>query len=315
MLERMQARSGEIHERVRDQHTNSQVLSRRFAAPAGPDQAELICRLNVHHPAAAPRLVGPDGVGRTDHFLPVAARSAETYWKTEVEDQLHDALRATEAGTLFENLGHVQTIKDAVALHFARSRQLTAVHRRIWPQFRAGARAQWRDHPAVEQAFYRRYGLYPAGPQARDLIFDEMTAATTKLIEGGAYLRERVEELFLRTRAALRQRRLLIAVVEAGELLIGDVPALTVRLGHEAAGVLAGIGLMTADTTVLPLGPRHLAAIGPTDTYCRLSTDETNYFNRLQINAATDHVYFRPGSGLETIVRAARTAATTPLAS
>jgi len=53
----------------------------------------------------------------------------------------------------------------------------------------------------------------------------------------------------------------------------------------------------------MPLGPRQLAALGPTNLAGELSPDQVANVNARQIESAIEYVYLRPGSGLEHSVR------------
>ncbi len=57
----------------------------------------------------------------------------EKLWQ-ETENKLPAALAAMDTGTLFARTGYVATIKDTIALHFARSKATRVVHYRVWEQ-------------------------------------------------------------------------------------------------------------------------------------------------------------------------------------
>jgi DNA-binding transcriptional ArsR family regulator len=83
------------------------------------------------YPDAHHRPLGPDGCGKVPDFVPYASASIEQLWK-ETEDKLHDALAATDDGTLLASAAHTATIKDAIALHYTRSIAARIVHFRTW---------------------------------------------------------------------------------------------------------------------------------------------------------------------------------------
>ncbi len=67
---------------------------------------------------------------------------------------------------LFDQRGHVETIKRTIALHFVRSLQAPVVHEMIWTKVEEAGRSVFltSDGRLLEQAFYKKHGLYPVGP-------------------------------------------------------------------------------------------------------------------------------------------------------
>jgi len=290
---------------VTGQHLISKVLLKRFAAPSGPHQG-LVCPFRLKYPLARHRLVGPDGCAKVDDFVAWASASAEMLWK-ETEDRLPDALAAVDAGTLLANEGHMSVIKSAIALHFARSKAAWVIHARAWAKAAEEGRRRWltENRQLLAHWFYLRKGLYPAGDEALGMFADELMELSLALAGSGALWRERIESLFLRARAITSAPGLEILTPRgSGEFLIGDVPALTVRADCAGAGVLGGIALAEAQSVFLPLGPRHVAALGKADRIIQLTPGQVAEANARQLSAAIDYVYLRPGSSLMCTVRA-----------
>ena len=234
-----------------------------------------------------------------------ASASAEKLWK-ETEDR-PDALAAMDAGTLFGNAGHVSVIKSAVALHFIRSKAAWVIHARTWAKTVEKGRHRWlnENRQLLASWFYLKKGLYPAGDEALEMFADELMELSLTLAGSGALWRERIESLFLRARAITSAPGLeMLTPRGSGEFLIGDVPALTVRADCAGAGVLGGIALAEAQSVFLPLGPRHVAALGKADRIIQLTPGQVAEANARQLSAAIDYVYLRPGSSLMCTVRA-----------
>ena len=68
-------------------------------------------------------------------------------------------------------------------------------------------------------------------------------------------------------------------------------------------GVLGGIALAEAQSVFLPLGPRHVAALGRADKIIHLTSGQVAEVNARQLRGAIDYVYLRPGSPLMDTVR------------
>jgi hypothetical protein len=290
---------------VTEQHLISKVLLRRFAGTSGPHRG-LICPFRLEYPEARHRPLGPDGCAKADNFVAWASASAEKLWK-ETEDRLLDALAALDAGTLLNDAGHLSVIKSAIALHFTRSKASRIIHASVWAETVDRGRRRWlnQNRGLLAHWFYVTKGLYPAGDEALGMFADELMELSLSLGASGALWRERVESLYLRARATTDSARLeILTPQEGGEFLIGDVPALTVRADRVGVGALGGIALAEAQSVFLPLGPRHAAALGKEDQVIRLSPDQVEAVNALQLAGAIEYVYLRPGSPLTESVRA-----------
>ncbi len=285
---------------VTGQHVISKVIQRGFAEPWGRDRALLTCPFRLEYPEAGHRPVGADGCGKVDNFVGWSSASVEALWK-ETEDRLPDAPAAMDAGALFARAEHVTVIKSAIALHFARSKAAWIARARVWAGTVERGRKRWLtdQRELLAYWFYREKGLYAAGDEALSVFADELTEFSLTLAGSGALWRERIESLYLNARAMTGSAGLeILTPPDGGEFLIGDVPALTVRAGHRGAGVLGGVALADAQSVFLPLGPGHVAALGPANAAISLTADQMAATNARQLAGSLEYVYLRPGSPL-----------------
>lgn len=238
-----------------------------------------------------------------DNFIQFASQSAERMWG-DVERHLPEAITACENGAVWSRPDMREVIMDAIALHFARSVQVTALHERVWLETRADSTRRLLANPAVlTVAFQQKHqGLLPAGPQSLLSLIDELHSQTVELMNNGRWMRARIERLYLKARDHTREQSLQLIRPEVGEFLIGDVPALSRGEGHPGVGVLGGVALMDASTIFLPLGPRLIAALSNKDGTLLATPDTVQRLNGEQVIAAQDRVYMRIGSGLEDFV-------------
>ncbi|MGC7103080.1 hypothetical protein ACPZ19_51195 [Amycolatopsis lurida] len=150
--------------------------------------------------------------------------------------------------------------------------------------------------------FAKRYGLLPGGPECLKMVLDEALAPHLALKEADAYFRDSLERLFELARTNLDARGLEVSTPATGEFLIGDAPA--VAVGNEGRiGLLAGVGVNTAETIALPLGPRLLVSTGHRDSFLVLDPEQTAHVNQWQVLSAASRAFCRPGSGLATVIR------------
>ena len=215
----------------------SKVILSRFVGGSGPD-AGLLYPFRLRYPDARHKLLGPDGCGKVPDFISYASGSAERLWK-QTEDRLHDALAALDNGTLPAGAMHQAAIKDAIALHYARSTAARIVHFRTFVQVYTASRALWMTdwRPGLEAAFYRAKGFHAAGEQALGRFLDEVMHPSLDMAASGQLFRVRAEEIYRQARARSGGSALEILTPGDSEFLIGDVPALTIRRGCPSADV------------------------------------------------------------------------------
>ncbi len=224
---------------MHEQHVTSKLLMKRFASTS-----KLIESISVVYPQAKSRMIGPRAAGKVTDFVPFASASMERVWN-EVEQRLPDALALCDRDTLYGDHDAVVTVRNAIALHFARSLHTRELHRSSYAEVRAALRSRISDE-LLDALFRQRHGLHvPAGGvQTRELAFDELVKLTDDDFRSGALLRARIQMLFDDAKLWLARPNCEIEIVKPAEgtFLIGDVPALS--LGHDdRVGVLGGVAL------------------------------------------------------------------------
>lgn len=147
-IQRMEELGLEGGPHITGQHVISKVVMKRFTAPSGRDKGQ-VCYISLDHPGQA-YLRGPAGCGKVDEFLTFASGFLEKLWK-KTEDQMHDALLAVDTGTILSSERHSATIKDTIALHFARSLATRQVGEQLWQQAVLQERTRWLRTPAGRQ--------------------------------------------------------------------------------------------------------------------------------------------------------------------
>jgi hypothetical protein len=199
----------------------------------------------------------------------------------------------------------VATVKDAIALHYARSEATRIVHTRIFIEAAAASRNLWLNdwRPRLEAEFYRAKGFYAVGDQALGRFLDEMMQPNLDMATSGKLFRTRIEDIYLKARAFVSSSGLEVLTSGSSEFLIGDVPALTIPRAGTGLGALGGTALGDARTVIMPLGPRHLVALARTSISAELTVDQVATVNAYQAWGALEYIYLRPGSGLEHLVR------------
>jgi hypothetical protein len=297
--------SGEDAE-VPDQHVVSRVLLKPFAAPDPKGSGH---QLIPHHVKYGPqRPLGLRGCARQAHFLWGASASAEKLWKDEVEDHIGAAVQIVRSGDFHNTSSRftVEIIKDTIALHYVRSLRWRDVHNAAVPQAMTDVREEIlrSKKPLIDAAFRRKFGLQPAGDQARNIVIDKAMADWVKWERSGALSRAHIEFTFRRVRTALRQLSLQVGhTIPECSLLISDSPAVTIQYRENAdVKPRMQVALGDADTVVLPLAPDCVVAIGELDRELLLTPQQVDLINVAQTQAAHSYVYYAPGSPLQEFV-------------
>jgi len=290
---------------VHTQHLVSGVLLGQFTAPIGQRGAPQVYSLSLEHPHA--KLTGRGlercGSAPVEDFVRFQSGSLEKVW-ARVENNADTEFSAVRDGTAVQP-GHLDWLRDLIAIHHARSIQYYSVFEDSLQNARQVALRFWQHYPGVLDAIAASRLSLPGGDAAsRERAVQELQRPLSKQIVDGALFRVLMEYRYRRTRHWLRGLGVEILTPSHGEFVVGDIPALTVRKGMPNAGVSAGIGYAFADAVILPIAPDFLLRVvdGPS-RYAQADGEEVAELNAWQVRGAFSHVYLRPGSGLEEFIR------------
>jgi hypothetical protein len=137
-------------------------------------------------------------------------------------------------------------------------------------------------------------------PWAR--AFAERIIERSSVVRGhksGKLFRTSIEDPFYKVRAMASTWGVEVLTPEtgSGQFLIGDNPAVTIRT--EGSTTMYGMAFGDAHTLVLPIGPRHLLALGPQNVMGTVPRALVDRLNTVQVHAAERYVYMHLKSGLQ----------------
>ena len=290
---------------VHTQHLVSGALRGQFAAPIGQCGAPQVHSLNLEYPYAKLKGRGLETCGSApvEDFVRFESGSLEKVW-ARVETDADAEFSAVRDGSALQP-GHLDWLRDLIAIHHARSIQYYTVFEDSLQNAGQAANRFWQHYPEVLDAIAAsRLGLPGGGASSREHAVLELQRRLSKQVEDGALFRVLMEYRYRRTRNWLRGLGVEILTPSRGEFVIGDIPALTVHKGMSNAGVNAGIGYAVADAIILPIASDFLIRVvdGPS-RYAQADSEEVAELNAWQVRGAFSHVYLRPGSGLEHDIR------------
>ena len=245
-------------------------------------------------------------MGFTTMVHPVDPAGFEAVWR-QIEDRLPAAFDKVEAGTAVTDPVTVDLLRNCLAVHMARTKDLIALHEgiwRVWADRNIDALAQ--DRRTAESFRRNRRGLVPVGPEALRQEGQAIVGRSVAAIEASSFRADRMLELYREARKRLARVGLEIGVADSGEFLISDAPAQTLRAGSPGVGFLRGVAWGNATTIIMPIGRRHLLAVGAQNAYLHLDRTAVDYLNRCQVQAAHEFVAWHPDADLRGFVEAAQ---------
>lgn len=246
-----------------EQHLVSKALSGRFCGPTSHGK-----RLFSHNlQFGTAKLLAPRAVGRLTNFVKIDSERTEQLWGLTEQD-LPAAIDAARTRRVLQNPKHVAVIKDAIALHYARSLDTLDTADRVWQEGLVSVRERFlADRPMIEHLYYLKHGFYATGAAVADEIAGDLLKEATTLYESGAAFRLRVVDIFEATRQMAASARLEIIRPRRGQFLLGDVPAISYPRDQQAFGTSERVPFGDAATVILPLSPTRLAALSSADRF------------------------------------------------
>lgn len=261
--------------------------------------------VDVCNPERRNKLKSPRACGWAEDFVAFDSPSAEGLWGS-VETRAPAALAAVQAGTPFADPLHVEVLRDLVVLHYVRSHRYRGVYTNAFETVSVNLRSKLiRQYPEqVRREALRQTGLHLAGSGSLGAFAERLIeqSEATQDFESGKLFRTSIESMFNKVRTMAAKWYLEVLTPESGQFLVGDNPAVTVRTGATPFSYNMAFG--DAHSIVLPIGPRHLLALGPENILGSIPRAVVDEINGVQILAADRYVYMHPRSELETFARA-----------
>ncbi len=286
---------------TQDQHTITEGLLTRFTdESSGKLKAYYLPRRREYDNP-------PSRVGRVKKYIEHDPQAHEDYWNTKVENHLPAAFAAVDDWTILDHPDLVKVLKECIALHWARSAAYKHSHQELLESVTEQQKRQWLENfrPALERAFYLRYGLYPAGIEALEHINDLLHEAP-EIVTSGEFFAGRVRHNFDFACNHFAGSGLEVVLPPAGmQFLIGDSPAMSIAKRN--GQVYTKVPLLEAGTITLPIGPNHSIGLGKGgDKWIDLDESHVAQLNTMHVNDAMTWVMYHPNSGLKLFVDAVR---------
>jgi hypothetical protein len=288
-----------------EQHVVSQVLLRNWCdvTPQGPRMGYYSLAFGAQKPAS------PVSVAKVEDFIEIDSSETEDLWGT-VETRLPDAMVAIGLGKGLTDAMCVQTLKDLVALHYARSLDVLDAYQASIPEFILKAKAAYlADHALLDRLHQMTTGQTGGlvDDAERVAFVNDFFSRFESIHVSGSYFRFRVEHYFKEAKKIVSTSNVQILHAQAGsEFLIGDVPVVTSTAGAERRGIQDGVPIGDAATIVMPLSPEISVAIDAVATEVTVDSSYVRQLNIWQLLGARKAVFMRKDSPLMAFVEAVR---------
>lgn len=276
--------------------------------PAQKGSGRQLLPFDLRNPGRLHKLKTTRACGWAENFVAFDSASAEALWG-DVETRVPAALAAVHAGTPFADPRTEATLRDLVMLHFVRSHHYRDIHTDAFERSRAGLVgsliSNFPEH--LRREALRETGLHLSGTASLGAYVERLIerSSVARDHQSGKLFRTSIENAFNKVRAMASTWGVEVLTPERGQFLIGDNPAVTIRT--EGDTTTYGMAFGDAHSLILPIGPRHLLALGPKSLMGTIPQAGVDRLNNVQVHAAERYVYMHPKSDLQKFAsRAAR---------
>lgn len=240
----------------RDQHLLSKAILKGWADPT----TGLLAWHSLQYGRSY--RYSPEAIAKEPDFIRWNAVEMEGRWNL-IENGIPELREAAPTGSGLLSARHMDMARQVLALHWARGLTAHELEKRMVPLAVAlTKREMLRDQPdKLAAAFYQRYRIYPAGPEALGYYATHDLEISTSALEQS--FANRVQENFDTATALLRNFGIQVWHAPPGtEFFLSDVGALTLDPAKPLCGPLWGVRWHDAKTIFMPLGPTVVIAAG-----------------------------------------------------
>jgi hypothetical protein len=294
--------SGQPGEVVR-LHVVSQVVARRFC-----DQGHELTRFRIQYRTV--RRAGPSATFVGEKLYPADVAAFERVW-CAVEDQLPRVFDELDRGTILGSNASLGVLRECMAVHMARSRIIDEIDKRAVAKVRGPLVDKAAADARIIEPFRRRHhGIIPAGPEGMRIGAEEVVDEQIAKADQSAWTANRMLHWHPRAVQVLAGGNLEIVEAQQGELLIGDIPGLSLLTGHPGGGPACGVPWTRADRFYMPLGRHHGIVVTPQSVaggarapaWRTLTRGEVEELNEAEVRGAVKEIAWHPAADFRAFV-------------
>jgi hypothetical protein len=270
------------------QHTVTKRLLKEFSDSQG--------QLAVYERGHRTRQLRTPGAGIfTAQFDAFDSRGAEALWN-QLETRFPRALSRVEARSALQDTTTVSTVKDILALHWARSRAIMEAREPITDQvIEDSKRHMLITRPdLLARGLKEEVGLVPASQADLAWINDVVHDRVVKQNRVKWHSDRNIEN-FRSARVYFDTLDVQVGYANGRDLVIGDCPVITTRHDRPGTGPHQGIALKEADHIAMPIMPGVVLGLGPETAILDLPDDVVDTYNDWQWKGHHTWIAAQPG--------------------
>jgi Protein of unknown function (DUF4238) len=229
---------------------------------------------------------------------------SEELWG-EIEKRIPKMYAALNARAATSDPQVEAIVRDVLALHWARSAAMKAVHDRVTEEVKRRSMEKRASEPALlAGAMLESKGLHATSPDAL-AWFNEDIHSRVVSEHREKWLSDRNAHHVAEAQRIMGRWSVQIGYAPAGsDLMISDAPVVTMKPGHDGLGPHQGVALEEAWEICMPIGPTVLVGLGAEPKTLNLTSEMVDRYNDLQIRARIRWLGCYPSGPSENALRA-----------
>lgn len=271
------------------QHVVSRVVFARFTVDRNVEVED------VRKPGRW-RLKSPSAVGYVVDYVRHDSADVEAVWQ-QTETLLATALAELDRGGLPEQGSRTeQTVKDCLALHWARSHSFKAAVDGAWERVRRISAEDLARRPELlARVFAQRTGRDDPTPQDLADVNNDLHQGPEDIVNG-RHFSERVRHFYAKAQAKFADRSLQVGRCpsDTRDLVISDNPVVTPSRHKPGLNAEQGVALGDAYAVGMPLGPRLFVSLTDRPDVARIGDAQAAVLNDWQASVRRTHLIRRP---------------------
>jgi hypothetical protein len=227
---------------------------------------------------------GPNGAFIVENFEGIRPVETEERWngvETKM-DRVYDLIRTRK---VLEDADAVATLIDFMAVHWSRSPGIRAAHDRIANQLVQTSRRRYEHEDRIlSHAFTRRTGLVASTRGELEWINNELHNVIA-FTQREQWWSDRIGINFEEARKLFAHSAIQVGYAHGADFIIGDVPVITRKEGHDGLGPHQGVAIGDSAEIVMPIAPDVIIGLGAEAKYLELARGDVERYNGFQIRA------------------------------